>query len=199
MSAIDRIQPPFGRLTWDAELEWWLGGPLTLPLLEGQTAQVQIALDTGGPTAPFPDDLIEAANRLLALPPAAKDAVTPHVWANYLRMRTEVGDDVPDIAERDIWRHVAPAYVTFDRRTEDGLVYASIECECAWEAEHGLQLVLQRGVRWVKVSDVNGHLTDGHAYAAPSLDVWMSDPAATLPLRTFEEVRAIAEKDRRRQ
>lgn len=200
MNALERIQPPFGRLSWDHTLNWWVGGALSLPLFDGRSAKVQIPSETPDhPHAGFAPELLDAARDLLALPPSARDAVTQHVQANYAHVKAEVGDEFPEVERDGVWRHVAPRSVFFDRRDNDGLIYVSFECECAWEIEHGLQLVLQRGVRWVRVSQFSGHFTDGEAYAAPSLDAWMDDPSATLPLRSFEQILAIADKDRRRR
>jgi len=39
-------------------------------------------------------------------------------------------------------------------------VYVSVECECSWEPEHGLQLVFRGGARVTKVGPYDGHLTN---------------------------------------
>jgi hypothetical protein len=43
-------------------------------------------------------------------------------------------------------------------------VYVSLECECDWEPEHGLQIVFRDGRRVTKVGPCNGHLTNSDAY-----------------------------------
>ncbi|WP_420847686.1 DUF6985 domain-containing protein [Natronosporangium hydrolyticum] len=52
----------------------------------------------------------------------------------------------------------------------DQRVYVSIECECAWEPEHGLQIVFRDGAAVTKVGPYDGHLTNSAAYADDTLD-----------------------------
>ena len=60
--------------------------------------------------------------------------------------------------------------MVFRRSSGDMRVYVSIECECAWEPEHGLQLVLQEGRRVTKIGPYDGHLTNSDAFARPDLE-----------------------------
>ena len=46
-------------------------------------------------------------------------------------------------------------------------VYVQVACECAWESEHGLQLVFRQGATLSRVSDQDGHLTHADAYDLP--------------------------------
>jgi hypothetical protein len=47
--------------------------------------------------------------------------------------------------------------------------YLSIECNCDWEVEPGMQLVLRDGWTVSKVSPYDGHLTNADAFANPKL------------------------------
>jgi hypothetical protein len=72
----------------------------------------------------------------------------------------------------DIWSHVQfGEEITVTRRAdgdaEDG-IYFSIECNCDWEPEHGLQLVIRDGTRVTKVGGYDGHLTNADAHAEPA-------------------------------
>jgi hypothetical protein len=49
-------------------------------------------------------------------------------------------------------------------------VYVSIECNCDWEPEHGLQIVLKNGSEVTKVGPYDGHLTNSDAYADSTLE-----------------------------
>lgn len=51
----------------------------------------------------------------------------------------------------------------------DSVEALSIECECAWEPEHGLQLVFASGERLSRVSPYDGHLTWASTVADRSL------------------------------
>jgi hypothetical protein len=46
----------------------------------------------------------------------------------------------------------------------DKAVYISLECDCDWEVEHGLQIVFKEGRAVTKVGPYNGHLTNSDAY-----------------------------------
>lgn len=178
--------PSLGQLTLDEGMGWWEAEGVPVPMFGDKTIVITIQPDDeNGPIAP---DLFAAVEAMLALGPAALNEITPHVWANYDEFRDAVGEE--DVFEidptADIWFFVHPGNAAVERR--DGDIYVSFECNCEWEIEHGLMLVLKDGKRWVKVSDYDGHVTDGHAFAKPLLDEWIKDPDATLPIRTLEEI-----------
>ena len=54
-----------------------------------------------------------------------------------------------------------------DGDSEDG-IYFSLECNCDWEPEHGLQLILRDGTRITKVGGYDGHLTNADAFGDPA-------------------------------
>lgn len=192
-----RIQAPLGRLTLDAELGWWQSQPIALALFDGASAHIVLDAEGEDEHAPFAADVLAAANAFLALQSSHRDEIEPHVWQEYIDIRDVVGEDCPEITRADIWKNVELNGVHIERRIEDDLVYVSIECNCEWEPEHGMQLVLQHGSRWVRVSDYSGHLTEGDSFACDALDAWMSDPAAKLPVRSREETYALLAKHKR--
>ena len=53
---------------------------------------------------------------------------------------------------------------------EGNAVYISLGCNCDWEQEHGLQIVLKDGLRVTKVGSFDGHLTNSDAYDDASLE-----------------------------
>jgi hypothetical protein len=80
-------------------------------------------------------------------------------------------DERPDITLEkpgDVWKHVRLGFEMMVHRRDDGDaedgVYFSLECNCDWEPEHGMQLVIRDGRAVTKVSDYNGHLTNADAY-----------------------------------
>jgi hypothetical protein len=73
----------------------------------------------------------------------------------------------------DVWKHVSfgdSLYVQRRKKAtaEDG-VYVSLGCNCDWEEEHGLQIVLRDGLKVTKVGPFDDHLTNAAAFADPSL------------------------------
>jgi hypothetical protein len=79
-----------------------------------------------------------------------------------------------DIADpRDVWNHVQFGdALTVGRRDDDGFVYISLESDCDWKPEHGLQMVFVNGRRVNKVGPYDGHFTNADAYGdANSLGV----------------------------
>ena len=100
--------------------------------------------------------------------------VTALVYQYYLdtvRLFREQGWDVdlPEIDnESDVWQHVrfGQDFEIQLGRGEDSGVYVSVECECDWEPEHGLQLVFRSGRSVCKLGPFDGHMTNECAYGS---------------------------------
>lgn len=195
---IERLQSPLGRLTWDAKLCWWESDPIAVALFGGSKARISLE-GVADPSLPIKADLLAAASTFLALTPSKLNEIEPHVWQEYVDVREVVGDDegFPEIDRHNIWQHVHLNDLGIETRDADGISYVDIFCYCDWEPEHGLQLVLQSGTRWVRVSDYSGHLTEGDARDCSELDAWMQDPDAKLPVRTRDATSAMVEEFKR--
>ena len=77
-----------------------------------------------------------------------------------------------EAAPERIWQHVqlgSELHIS-RRRHGDHAIYISLECNCDWEPEHGLQLVFREGRAVVKVGPFDGHLTNTDAYDDPGLE-----------------------------
>ena len=61
-----------------------------------------------------------------------------------------------------VWEYIHPKeiIVTMDRYKKREGVYIQILCNCDWEEEHGLQIVLKNGNELIRVSDQDGNLFD---------------------------------------
>jgi hypothetical protein len=72
----------------------------------------------------------------------------------------------------DVWNHVGAGAEVMVARSDldDPAVYVSIECDCTWEPEHGLQIVFRGGRTVCKVGPYDGHMTNAHAYDRDDLD-----------------------------
>ena len=162
-------------------MRWWERDGFALPLFSGATVELYVppAIAAREPL-PIPEQLVSACGAMLALTPEALSEITPHVWANHRRFAGSEAFTEGELGSTDaIWDHVQPYTLTVQQHA--GAAWLILECDCAWNREDGLQLVLKEGVRWVRVSAYDGCLTDGEAASDPSLDAWLKYPDARLP------------------
>ena len=100
-----------------------------------------------------------------------KRAADGPVWAYYrdfaARYANEPGFPSIPSAEQ-VWDFVAFGDEVWVSRVETHW-YLSVENECAWEPEHGLDLVFKDGRQLVKVGQVDGHVTNRHAFGDDSI------------------------------
>lgn len=140
--------------------------PIPVPLFGGVALPFSVE---GYQDDPAREDFHAAVRTFLTLDRAVLEEAAPAVFAYYRDVAEEVGDqdeDFPVIDEPgEVWDHVR-----FDRHQasaqrdgEGEPVYVSVECECAWEPEHGLQIVFRDGARVTKVGPYDGHLTNASA------------------------------------
>jgi hypothetical protein len=106
--------------------------------------------------------------------PEALLAAEGHVFLYYLDCKGSFAPGHPEHVEiarpADVWNHVElGGEATVGRRDADGKIYVSLECSCDWEQEHGLQIVLEEGLRVNKVGPFDGHPTNADAYDDPRL------------------------------
>ena len=129
-------------------------------------------------------DVCAAVDRVLSLGEAERLAISEAVFENY-RAFLDASDLEPlEIATPTaVWRYVKPTAVHIRRRRRrDREVYVTFMCECAWEVEHGLQLVFRGGDRLARVSDQDGHLTHADAYDIPDeQDVGLRATSSSTP------------------
>ena len=168
-----------GPLKQDAQFsDWWAGGqPTAIPFFDNLPLPITY---TEVPTGPAEANRwVRAADaaltRFLALGSAVRHEATPLVLANYQQM-LDLSDIEPlTVAEpTDIWRFVHPTavsvtqdYVQHGDEWRAGDLYVQVSCECDWEEEHGLQLVFREGRMLTRVSDQDGHLTEGSTRPDP--------------------------------
>jgi hypothetical protein len=165
--------PGLGELAKDERFGWYYSQPLKLSLLNGSECKVVVE---GYDEDPQPLEFHAAIANLLACGFSVLKAAEQHVFKYYQDMNSnwDTSDEeyVPINSPSDVWRHVrfgSEPMVT-RRAYGDKGIYVSIECNCDWEPEHGLQIVLKNGERVVKVGPYDGHLTNSDAYADDSLE-----------------------------
>ncbi|MEU4618530.1 hypothetical protein AB0G04_00935 [Actinoplanes sp. NPDC023801] len=151
--------PRLGPLTLDEEGEH-SSAPVPVPLF-GRSCVFTLADPDG--YAAGPEQVHRAVAAFLDLDAAALTAAAPDVY-EYYRDVTDFfeaeGYPYTRVADRTrIWEHVTFGPVV-RIEFEDGRVYLSVECECSWEIEHGLQLVFRDGRAISRISAYDGRLTN---------------------------------------
>ena len=107
-----------------------------------------------------------AYDAFMALGPAARLTHTRHVAAYRADVLAMEGKDTAPLSDTVLWSQVAPEVFGVEER--DGAHYVFVECECAWEAEHGLMLV-DADALIIKAGAYDGHVTNANAFADESL------------------------------
>ncbi|MFE3228993.1 DUF6985 domain-containing protein [Nocardia sp. NPDC059228] len=163
-------------MSYDNELGCYRSGPVSVPLVGGQHS-ILVKLDDDDPA---PKDFGAAIRQFLMLDPSVLVDTAPAVFSYYRDISAAVladGDDdwyieIPTVGE--VFDHVRlgeePAILVERDDTRGGRVYVSLEYECEWEPEHGLQVVLRDGLTVTKVGPYDGHLTNAAAFDDDRLD-----------------------------
>ena len=157
-----------GELTPDPQVEAWMVSPeVEIPCFPGTRLRF-ILMDFRGD--PAPDEFTAAVRNPLGLSVERRMEATACVFKNYVGFVASVGEEDVDVKiaiPSDVWEHVQPTGVYVQRGGPGDKVYVSITAECAWEQEHGLQIVYREGSELSRMSDQDGHLTNSEAYALP--------------------------------
>jgi hypothetical protein len=162
--------PGLGRLTEEVDAEW-VAASRPVPALGGHKCSFVFQGLDGGPRD---EDYFQAARQLLAAGESLLADATPHVHRYCRDMLKLWGDKAPALEitkPADVWRYVQFGFeAMLSRNRGKGRdVFVSLECNCDWEPEHGLQLVFKNGQTISKVGPFDGHLTNESAYADPRL------------------------------
>jgi hypothetical protein len=164
-----------GELTQHKDFrEWWVSDEIKVPYFNNQKLTFTFHDFTPEQDPAFIDEADIAIKNFLTLNLNDRKAISTLIYQNCLDFLEAVGYDETDeplwaIKDDDeIWKYVYPANIYVERRLyKDKEIYIKIACECEWEQEHGLQLVLRQGKKLTRVSAQDGHLTDADAYDKP--------------------------------
>ncbi|GAA3542286.1 DUF6985 domain-containing protein [Kribbella ginsengisoli] len=108
------------------------------------------------------EDFQLAIGRFLALGPEALTDARQAIYGYYLKVRGELGDELEVRIDgpEDVLEYVELGNEpeVFRNDDGDGRVYVSLECECDWEPEHGLQLVFRDGAVLTKAGRYDGEV-----------------------------------------
>lgn len=102
------------------------------------------------------------------MPRSALDDASALVYAYYQDFAEEFSEGqredfgIPTIGSADdVWSYVTFGdEVSVERDDETGVWFIIWENECAWEAEHGLQLVIRNGEEVTRASEYDGFITE---------------------------------------
>lgn len=165
--------PGLGEVTKDEQFGWHYSKPLRLPLLNNDECRVVVE---GYDEDDRKEEFHAAIAKLLASDFAALKSAEQHVYRYYEDMNSNWDPSDEEFlsikSASEVWRHVKLGRepMVTRRAYGDKAVYVSIECECDWEPEHGLQIVLNGRGQVVKVGPYDGHLTNSDAYADKRLE-----------------------------
>ena len=164
-----------GQLNQDENFsDWWNIHKVQIPFFSN--AELNVTFMNFDPDADltFITEADEALETFLKKGDSERLEISDLVFKNFQAIKNEV--DYPYWSDQlrqlnkpiDIWKFVRPSGITVTRRPYgDHDIFIDITCYCAWEEEHGLQLVFRQGKKLTRVSQVDGHLTDADAYDIP--------------------------------
>jgi hypothetical protein len=152
---------------------WRHSEPMPVAVLRGGICRVVLdGYDDDSRKAEFHD----AITNFLAADVTVLQASAGHIFRYYLDCNADwdPGDDgyVAIRSPDEIWDHIRLGGEAMVSRRPHGdmAVYVSLECECDWEPEHGLQIVFRKGLTVNKVGPYDGHLTNSDSFADDALE-----------------------------
>ena len=165
--------PGLGNVTWDTKFGEYRSDPIPVRLLGGRRAGFIVE---GYDADPRKEDIITRRS----LTSSADQSVLKEAEASIFRYYEDCNkhcdqEDREYVGIRsagEVWGHVRLGHELLVSRRDSGDcgIYISLECECGWEQEHGLQIVFKNGLEVNKVGPYDGHLTTSDAYADESLE-----------------------------
>ena len=118
----------------------------------------------------------QAIANFLAIDESVLKQAQNHIYQYYKDVADYMTPDEEGYLEianpQDTWDHIelGATPIVSRRAYGDKEVYISLECDCDWETEHGLQIVFKQGLVVNKVGPYDGHLTNSDAYADDKLE-----------------------------
>lgn len=160
--------PGLGNVTLDPELYGYASDPVPIPVLGGTSCRIIIE---GYDDDPDREEIHTAIRNFLSASPQVLRDAEPHLFQYYSDYREYV-HGLEIASPGGVWAHVhfGNEAVVSRRAYGDQRVYVSVEGECDWEEEHGLQVVFEEGARVSKVGPFDGHLTNSDAFADERLE-----------------------------
>lgn len=165
--------PALGEVTKDEIFEWYYSQPVIVRALGGKACRIVVK---GYDDDNAKEEYAPAIQNFLALSPEALKSAESHVFAYYKDCFPYWHPSDPEYvvitSPSDVWGHVqlGDEPMVTRRKYGDKGIYISLECNCDWEPEHGLQIVFKNGENVTKVGPYDGHLTNSDAFADENLE-----------------------------
>ena len=152
----------------DERLGWYYSEPVKVGLLNGQECRIVLE---GYDDDPNKDEYHATISNFLASSPEVLIEVEASIYQYY----QDINSYSPSVtigSPKEIWSHIqfGNELIVSRRSSGDEGVYISLECNCAWEPEHGLQIVFRNGNKVCKIGPFDGHLTNADAFADARLE-----------------------------
>lgn len=167
--------PGIGPVEKDEENGWYTSQPVLIPALQEQEYEFLLeGYDEADDTSKA--DFHTAIANFIKLDPAALRKAEADIFAYYqdtANYRKSEKLDVVQIAQpSDVWQHIQYGYeaLVSQRPNGDKTVYVSVECDCDWDEENGLQLVFRNGAEISKLGPFDDYLSNADAFGEASLD-----------------------------
>ena len=161
-----------GQLQQNKDLPaWWDSNEIAIPYFDDEKLIITFADFDPEEDKTFIEDADRALTNFLQLTSDDRKSISALVYKNCMDFLKAIDADEEDDPlmqvedQNEIWNFVYASEIFVTRRhVRDKNIYISIDCDCDWEQEHGLQLVFRQGKKLTRISSQDGHLTEADAY-----------------------------------
>ncbi|WP_019673398.1 DUF6985 domain-containing protein [Psychrobacter lutiphocae] len=163
--------PYLGKLEKDSCDNWLISQPITVKVLGDK--KCRFILDDYEQDE-NKEEYHQAIANFLSIDESILKQAQNDIYRYYQDIKALLDED--DIVKinnpSDVWHHIQLGDTPIVQRRPygDKAVYISLESECDWEPEHGLQIIFKQGLFVSKIGEYDGHLSYADSYADPKLE-----------------------------
>jgi hypothetical protein len=162
---------------YDNFSDWWKSNKISVPFFDNNEFTITFMDFEPDKDKAFIKEADHALTNFFALTTEDRFSISELVFRNCRDFMETVGienfeEELQQVKDaKEIWKFVYPSGIYVSRRNwQDKDIFVRIACECAWEEEHGLQLVFRQGRKITRVSAQDGHLTEADAFDKPDTE-----------------------------